>query len=87
MHGRRLERARGAADEQIASITSRVRKPAQRPERERRRGERLDHLTGADDDAAVVTIGDVADQQTQHHHREELNKADEPRSKALPVSS
>ena len=61
----------------IASITSRREKAAERADREGRRGQRLDDLAGADHDAAVVTVGDMADQQAQHHHRKELHEADE----------
>ena len=61
----------------IASITSRSSQAAERAEREGRGGQRLDDLAGADHDAAVVAVGDVADHEAEHHHGKELHEADE----------
>ena len=61
----------------MASIASRVEEAAERADRECRGGQRLHHLAGADHEAAVVAVGDLADDDAEHHHREELHEADQ----------
>ena len=61
----------------MASIDVAGQQAAERAERKRRGGQRLDHLAGADHDAAVVAVGDLADHEAEHHHREELHEPDQ----------
>ena len=68
VHGRRLERARRAADRnRMANIASRLSQPCAVPSGKRQRGQRLDHLAGAGDDAAVEEVGDLAGDDRARH--------------------
>jgi len=75
--GRGFEGARRATDEENGEHDIACEKAADRADRKSGGRQSLDDLAGPNHDAAVVAIGDVADQHAQHHHREELHQPDQ----------
>jgi hypothetical protein len=72
-----LERARGSGGGDDPEDDRLAQPSAERPEGQRRDGAGDDEPADADDDATVVAVGGVPDDQRQQDHRRELHEADE----------
>jgi hypothetical protein len=77
MQGRRLEGARGSGDQDQRQDRRAIEPALQGAEREQGGTNRLDHLAGARNGAAVEMIGGLADRQRQHDDGKELHQADQ----------
>src|ERR1019366_2924625 len=77
MRGRQFEGARAADQEHRAEQQVAGQDAGQQGRDDHDRGERIDAVRGAHDQAAVVTVGGVAYQQRQHDRRHELDQPDQ----------
>ena len=74
---RRLEGARGSGDQDQRQDRAAIKPALQGAEREQGGADRLDHLAGSGNGAAVEMIGGLADHQRQHDDGKELHQADQ----------
>ena len=75
--GRHLERAGRAGREQNRKHGVAAERTARGTDGQRERRQRLAHLAGGDDEAAIEQIGDLADDDREAHQRHELHEPDE----------